>query len=79
MKVPIDDLAHEIWAAAQTAPGEGIEDAVERVADLLAREAVKVNTCESRASTHADDCWSWGPGHYKCAVREIARLRKGAA
>jgi len=30
---------------------------------------------ESRSSTHADDCWSWGPGHYKCAVREIERLR----
>ena len=32
-----DDLAHEIWAAAQTAPGEEIEDAVDRVAALLAR------------------------------------------
>ncbi|MBX6381466.1 MAG: hypothetical protein IRZ07_00625 [Microbispora sp.] len=30
---------------------------------------------ESRASTHADDCWSWGAGHYKCAVRKIERLR----
>ena len=30
---------------------------------------------ESRATTHADDCWSWGPGHYKCAVRKIERLR----
>jgi hypothetical protein len=37
VKVPSDALAHEIWAAAQTAPGEGIEDAVERVAALLAR------------------------------------------
>ncbi len=37
VKVPSDDLAHEIWAAAQTAPGEGIEDAVERIAALLAR------------------------------------------
>lgn len=37
VKVPSDDLAHEIWAAAQTAPGEGIEDAVERVAAILAR------------------------------------------
>jgi hypothetical protein len=40
VKVPSDDLAHEIWAAAQTAPGEGIEDAVERVAAILA-EPVK--------------------------------------
>jgi len=31
---------------------------------------------ETRASTHADDCWSWGPAHYECAVREIERLRK---
>lgn len=37
VKGPSDDLAHEIWAAAQTAPGEGIEDAVERIAALLAR------------------------------------------
>lgn len=34
---------------------------------------------ETRAVTHADDCWSWGPGHYKCAVREIERLREDAA
>jgi len=33
-----DDLAHEIWAAAQTAPGEGIEDAVERVAALQSQD-----------------------------------------
>lgn len=31
---------------------------------------------ESRASTHADDCWSWGPGHYKCAVRKIECLEQ---
>lgn len=30
---------------------------------------------ESRASTHADDCWGWGPKHYECAVREIKALR----
>jgi hypothetical protein len=30
---------------------------------------------ESCASTHADDCWSWGHGHYKCAVGKIERTR----
>ncbi|MCA3185871.1 MAG: hypothetical protein INH13_20055 [Cupriavidus sp.] len=28
---------------------------------------------ESRASTHADNCWSWGHGHYECAVGQINR------
>lgn len=27
-----------------------------------------------RQSTHADGCWSWGHGHYECAVREIKAL-----
>ena len=31
---------------------------------------------ESRASTHAEGCWAWGPGHYGCAVGEIERLRE---
>lgn len=29
------DLAHELWSAAQLAPGEGIEDGVRRIAALL--------------------------------------------
>lgn len=29
--------------------------------------------------THADNCWSWGPKHYKCAVREIRALRAEVA
>lgn len=33
-------------------------------------------TDRSKAITHADDCWSWGPAHYECAVREIERLRE---
>lgn len=28
---------------------------------------------KSRASTHSDDCWSWGPRHYECAVGQIKR------
>ena len=33
-------------------------------------------TTQSKAITHADDCWSWGLEHYECAVREIERLRE---
>ncbi|HDR9003037.1 TPA: hypothetical protein QDA99_006600 [Burkholderia vietnamiensis] len=32
-----DALAHEVWSAAQLAPGEGIEDAVQRIAAILSR------------------------------------------
>ena len=24
-------------------------------------------------TTHADVCWSWGPRHYECALRQIER------
>ena len=34
------DLAHEIWATAQLLPGEGIEDGVERIVDILKPNAV---------------------------------------
>lgn len=45
-----DALAHEVWSAAQRAPGEGIEDAVQRIAAILSRspamaaEAVAIST-----------------------------------
>ena len=31
------DIAHEMWAAAQLVPGEGVEDGVDRIVDILAR------------------------------------------
>lgn len=34
---------------------------------------------KSRASTNADNCWSWGHEHYECAVREIEALRADLA
>jgi len=33
----------------------------------------------NRQSTHGQDCWSWGPKHYECAVAEIERLREALA
>ncbi|WP_256097487.1 hypothetical protein [Burkholderia cenocepacia] len=38
MNRTLTDLAHEIYAAAQTAPGEGIEDAARRIEALLATQ-----------------------------------------
>lgn len=61
----LNDLAHEIWAAAQLLPGEGIEDGVARVEALL----------PSRYYPRCRDCrWFiprkpsvWGPWR-QCAV-----------
>lgn len=45
----LDALAHEIWAVAQLAPGEGIVDGVDRIVSLLRREGYP-------AVTHCDKC-----------------------
>lgn len=37
---PVADLAHELWAAAQLAPGEGIEDGVARLEAILQEQPV---------------------------------------
>lgn len=34
-EINFDDLAHEVWAAAQLVPGEGIEDGVDRILEIL--------------------------------------------
>jgi len=38
----LDALAHEIWEAAQLAPGEGVVDGVGRIAALLRKAAYPV-------------------------------------
>lgn len=45
----LDALAHEIWAAAQLAPGEGIVDGVDRIVALLRKGP-------HQAITHCGSC-----------------------
>ena len=48
-KEALDALAHEIWAVAQLATGEGIVDGVDHIVSLLRREGYP-------AVTHCDNC-----------------------
>jgi hypothetical protein len=25
--------------------------------------------------THSENCWSWGPKHYQCACKEVAKMK----
>ena len=50
----------------------------EDVAELEAeneRLRAKLDRYENDGTTHAADCWSWGPKHYECALAEIERLK----
>ena len=45
---------------------------IERLREALRYEENRSN----RIGTHGDGCYSWGPSHYECAMREIERLRE---
>ncbi|KVK90313.1 hypothetical protein [Burkholderia cepacia] len=44
-----DGLAHEVWSAAQLAPDEGIEDAVQRIDAILSRSPATSPSAEAQA------------------------------
>lgn len=73
-------LAHEIWAVAQLAPGEGIEDGVARIAALLPvapadalAEPDVVDWATRLAEDFADDCVKAGYVTTNAPSREALR------
>ncbi|CAG9225672.1 hypothetical protein [Burkholderia vietnamiensis] len=63
-----DALAHEVWSAAQRAPGEGIEDAVQRVAAILSRSSAMA------AEAVAWRSWKDGDGYGFWDTKDEAEL-----
>lgn len=61
-------LAHEVWSAAQRAPGEGIEDAVQRIAAIL-----------SRSHTAAAEAVAIPAGCALVPIEPTPQMRKAAA
>ncbi|MCA8239886.1 hypothetical protein [Burkholderia sp. AU32262] len=88
-----DALAHEVWSAAQRAPGEGIEDAVQRIAAILSRspnmaaEAVSIpagwKLVPAEPTPEMLDCW-WdglpkGTAFQNCTPRGVYAAMLAAA
>lgn len=44
----IEELAHELWVAAQLMPWEGITDGVDRIIEILEREENRNENSEAK-------------------------------
>jgi len=51
---------------------KGLKQEIERLNKSLKFEQNYL----SRVGTHAEGCYKWGPGHWDCAMREIAKKAK---
>ncbi|WP_230972993.1 hypothetical protein [Burkholderia vietnamiensis] len=79
----VDTLAHEVWSAAQRAPGEGIEDGVQRIAAILSRAPAQADarvglTDEQRKNANTALNYLNGCGGFEPEVKLLRALLQGA-
>ena len=77
------DLATEIWAAAQRGPGEGVEDAIERIAQIIEanrkRRGEPVACFKCGHAKHVGECVNVAPQPADQLAAAVAAERERAA